>query len=119
LQIIPDDPSTEGVGAWSTVTLQEGKKIGTYRCLTTDWRPHERLAMHVHGASFDKKLDWDISYNLSFVGSDTVLDCEIAIPLGDYGIMAIIMGPMLWLIISGSLKKQLLVLSTVCLDAAR
>jgi hypothetical protein len=118
LQNVPDDPSTDRVGGWSTLTLQVGKRIGTYRCLITEWRPNERIAMHVQGAPFDKKLDWDISYDISCAGSDAVLDCEVEIPLGDYGIMAIIVGPALWLVISGNLKKQLSVLSTVCTDHA-
>jgi len=113
VQGVPDDPGNLGVGSWATIYLKSGKKVEGFRSLTTQYKLGECVAVRVHGTFFDKELEWDLAYTLAATASDTMLGCDVNVPVGKYGLSSIIHGPLVWWSISKSLKRNFATLAAL------
>ncbi|APV48276.1 hypothetical protein BWI17_00425 [Betaproteobacteria bacterium GR16-43] len=99
LDTIPDDPARpEGLGATSTMKIQEGKRVVEYRETITAWEPGRALAVRLTGGSFGKDMAMDVDYRLVPESNGTRLDYAEEMELKG---MFILMAPLFW-IISGA-----------------
>lgn len=95
---IPDDPARpEGVGAISTLKIQEGKRIVDYRETITAWEPGRVLAIRLAGGSLGN-MSMDVSYTFTPESGGTRLDYEAAMEMKG---LFILLAP-LFKLISGS-----------------
>lgn len=91
----PDDPSrTSGVGVHSTMRLREGRKIQTYRSVTTAWEPQRRVAIQLTGGSFAQGMAMDVDYRITPEGAGSRLDYEVTVPLKGFFIL---IAPLIWI----------------------
>jgi len=73
---IPDDPARkDGVGATSTLKIQEGKRIVDYRETITAWEPGRVLAIRLSGGSLGS-MSMDVTYRFVPEAKGTRLDYE-------------------------------------------
>lgn len=92
---VPDDPSrTGGVGVRSTMRLREGKKVQTYRCVTTAWEPRRRVAIQLTGGSFAEGMAMDVDYRIAPEGTGSRLDYAVNVPLKGF---FVVIAPLIWI----------------------
>ncbi len=73
---IPDDPTKkDGVGATSTLKIQEGKRVVDYRETILGWEPGRVLAIRLSGGSLGK-MTMDVTYRFVPEANGTRLDYE-------------------------------------------
>jgi carbon monoxide dehydrogenase subunit G len=73
---IPDDPAKkDGVGATSTLKIQEGKRVVDYRETILAWEPGRVLAIRLSGGSLGK-MTMDVTYRFTPEANGTRLDSE-------------------------------------------
>ncbi|QJR09787.1 hypothetical protein DSM104443_00837 [Usitatibacter rugosus] len=95
---IPDDPAKQdGVGATSTLKIQEGKRVVDYRETITAWEPGRVLAIRLSGGSLGK-MTMDVTYRFVPEANGTRLDYEADMEMKG---LFILLAP-LFKIISGS-----------------
>jgi uncharacterized protein YndB with AHSA1/START domain len=113
----PDDPNrASGVGATSTLRLNEGGKIVSYKCVVTEWEPKRRLAVRLSGGSFPQDMHVDVVYQLSQEEMNaTLLDYDVEMPIGGW---LKLLTPLIRVLAGFTVKRDLSRLETLALSLA-